>query len=151
MPAFSTEIKGLYRTVTHSSLRLALLQMERQRGKGTGCHNLASHTVDKSHSCRHTHIYTGQSTQACIKPHECFHVQKSSDISVRHATPLSLQQHVDITSSQRVSTAIMRREKQRWRRSWKQRRGGRRRSCLLLCFQSLCGENSRKRGFVVEK
>lgn len=41
-PAFSTVIIGLYKAITHSSLRLALVQMERQWGKGTGCHNLAS-------------------------------------------------------------------------------------------------------------
>lgn len=57
MPAFSTLIMGLYTTVMHSSLWLALFQTERQGGKGTGCHNLAS-TVDKSHSCRHTRTHT---------------------------------------------------------------------------------------------
>lgn len=42
MPALSTVIMGLYKAITHSSLRLALVQMEKQWGKGTGCHNLAS-------------------------------------------------------------------------------------------------------------
>lgn len=32
--------------------------MERQRGKGTGCHNLASHSALESQLQRHTHTYT---------------------------------------------------------------------------------------------
>lgn len=56
MPAFSTVIMGLYPTVMHSSLRLAPLQMERQRGKGTGCHNLASHSGQAPQLQTHTHM-----------------------------------------------------------------------------------------------
>lgn len=82
MPTFSTVIMGLYPTVMHSSLRLAPVQMERQRGKGTGCHNLASHSGQEPQLQTHTHTLgkAGQSTHACINPHECFHLQKS-----RHA------------------------------------------------------------------
>lgn len=68
MPAFSTVIMGLYPTVMHSSLRLAALQMERQRGKGTGCHNLASHSGQEpqlqTHTLTHTHTHEDKQARA---------------------------------------------------------------------------------------
>lgn len=64
MPTFSTVIMGLYPTVMHSSLRLAPVQMERQRGKGTGCHNLASHSGQEPQLQTHTHTHWEKQAKA---------------------------------------------------------------------------------------
>lgn len=70
MPAFSTVIMGLYPTVMHSSLSLALLQMERQQGKGTGCHNLGSHSGQEPQLQTLTHIHTPKRTGQSIINHQ---------------------------------------------------------------------------------
>lgn len=54
----------------HSRPRLAWLQMERQRGKGTGCHNLASHSGQERQLQTQTRRNQA-STHACISPHRC--------------------------------------------------------------------------------
>lgn len=61
----------------HSRPRLAGLQTERQRGKGTGCHNLASHSGQEQQLQTQTQK-AGQSAHACISPHGCTELREKT-------------------------------------------------------------------------
>lgn len=102
MPAFSTVIMGLYPTVMHSSLRLALLQMERQQGKGTGCHNLSSHSGQEPQLQTLTHIHTPKRTgQSTINPHGCLHVWNTETATCRGMRLKTRQKWCKSTSTSR--------------------------------------------------
>lgn len=86
----------------HSSLRLALLQMEKQQGKGTGCHNLSSHSGQEPQLQTLTHIHTPRDTgQSTINPHGCLHVWNTETDShmqghaIKDTTEV-VQEHVNI-------------------------------------------------------